>query len=71
MMIIGIILSYIFSIFLNRYINKVLVKIDKNNLIAVILWFFYIFGTACFLTVLLIDLFNKFILTDKFKGKNW
>ena len=65
-MIIYIILVYIFSIFLNRWLNKIYYKKHKRN-IVVILWFLGGIGTIVLLIALILD--SNF--ADWFTGKNW
>jgi len=73
-----VILLYILSIFFNRWLNKIIYKMNKMSPRPAILWFIPIMGTLFLLVILTMDLsmflFNKIPkngLTDWFNGKNW
>lgn len=60
-------LAYVANVFLNRWLNKQLYKIDKFNGINPMLWFFPILTTIVFG----LDLINEQGGKNKFTGKNW
>lgn len=69
---------YILNVFLNRWLNKMICKMEKMSPKPVMLWFIPILGTLCLLVILIIDLisflFKKIpdnIFGDWFNGKKW
>jgi|688.fasta_scaffold174282_4 hypothetical protein len=60
-------LVYVANVFLNRWLNKKLYKIDKFNGINPMLWFFPIVTTVVFG----LELINEQSRKNKFTGKNW
>jgi hypothetical protein len=62
-----IILVYVANVFLNRWLNKTLYKIDKFNGINPMFWFFPIVTIVVFG----LELINEQSRKNKFTGKNW
>lgn len=66
-----IILAYIANIFLNRWLNKIIVKQKPESSIVPIVWFMSFVGTILFISFVIeySKHTNKFI--NWFTGKNW
>ncbi len=61
-----IIIAYILNVFLNRWLNYILYKNGGSNIPTI--WFLSIIGTILFLTIIIIEYFNK---PNWFTGKYW
>ena len=66
-MIILIIIAYIANIFLNRWLNKIICKMDSRRNREPIIWFFSIICTIVFLIIIL----GESKMFDWFTGKHW
>jgi predicted PurR-regulated permease PerM len=66
-----IILAYVANMFLNRWLNKIIVKINRESSIVPIVWFMSFVGTILFFSFIIeySKHTNKFI--NWFNGKNW
>ena len=67
MTILIIITAYIANVFLNRWLNKILCKIDFRYQPMIMLWFVPLIVTFIFL----ISIIDKLRFFDWFKGENW
>lgn len=67
----AIILAYVANVFLNRWLNKIIIKQNSESSIVPIVWFMSIIGTILFISFVIeySKHTNKFI--NWFKGKNW
>ena len=63
-----IITIYILNILLNRYLNKILCKIDKYQTPSPFTWFFSIMTTVALIIVILIKMKTP---NNWFTGKYW
>ena len=73
-----ILLIYVLSVFFNRWLNKMICKIERMSPKPVILWLIPVLGTLALIVILTIDLscflFKKIPdnnLTNWFKGEKW
>ena len=64
-----IILAYVANVFLNRWLNKIVFKIDNYYVIIPLIWFVPVVVTIAFL-VIIIEEKNK-PETNWFTGKYW
>jgi len=66
-----IILAYVANVFLNRWLNKIIVKRSPESSIVPIVWFMSFVGTILFMSIVIENSkhTNKFI--NWFTGKNW
>jgi lipid-A-disaccharide synthase-like uncharacterized protein len=66
-----IILAYVVNVFLNRWLNKIIVKKNTESSIVPIVWFMSFVGTILFFSFIIeySNFTNKFI--NWFTGKNW
>jgi hypothetical protein len=62
-----IITAYILNVFLNRWLNKMMVKLDIIDP-APFIWFFSLISTVIMLGFILDELLDR---TTWFSGKNW
>jgi len=63
-----IITAYIFNVFLNRYLNKILCKMDEYQTPIPFFWFLSMIATILFIIVI----FTKLKMPNNwFTGKNW
>jgi hypothetical protein len=64
-----IIIAYVLNVFLNRWLNKLIYKYDRDPELMIGVWFIPIVSTLFFLIVLIILSANKD--TNWFTGKYW
>ena len=66
-----IILAYVANVFLNRWLNKIIIKQNSESSIVPIIWFMSFVGTILFIPFIIeySKHTNKFI--NWFTGKNW
>jgi lipid-A-disaccharide synthase-like uncharacterized protein len=71
MTIVIIILAYVANVFLNRWLNKIIVKRSPGSSIVPVVWFMSFVGTILFISFVIeySKHTNKFI--NWFTGKNW
>ena len=66
-----IILAYIPSVFLNRWLNKKCYQSNHEHEIAPFVWFFSLVVLPIWIGIYIIELLKKSSKSNWFTGKNW
>lgn len=71
MTILIIILAYVANVFLNRWLNKLLIKINNDLDPIPFVWFLSVLGTVLSLCAITLQWFYKTDKSSKFWGNHW